>query len=87
MFRHYGLAGQVIKVKKKHPASLESKTDPWAYAQQSMRVEMETPYFLSCTVLPHRHPLGLSMSTPYRVTLHKHDIQSGEIIINGGAIK
>ena len=32
-------------------------------------------------------PGGWGESTPYRITIHKHDIYSGEMIINGGAIR
>lgn len=84
MFKHYDLEGQTIRVKRK---SGESDAYPWGYAEQMLRVDKETPYFLSCTVLPHKNPHGFGMSTPYRTTLHKHDIQIGEFIINGGAIR
>lgn len=83
-FKHYGLEGQTIRVKRK---SGESDAYPWGYAEQSLRVNKETPYFLSCTVLPHKHPHGFGMSTPYSTTISKHEIQTGEMIINGGAIK
>ena len=83
-FKHYGLEGQTISVKRK---AGESDAYPWGYAEQEMKVEKETPYFLSCTVLPHRNPHKFKTSRPYRTTLHKHDIQAGNIIINGGSIK
>ena len=36
---------------------------------------------------PHRHPGGFGISQPYRVTINKHDIFTGEMIINGGTIR
>lgn len=84
MFKHYGLTGQTISVKAKHGESAEC---PWGYDEQKMRVNMETAYFLLLTVLPHRHPMGFGLSRPYRTTIHKHDIQVGDFIINGGAIR
>lgn len=82
MFKHYSLAGQTIKVKTKRGESTER---PWGYAEQKMCVDMETPYFLLLTVLPHMNPHGFGLSQPYQTTIHKHDIEVGEFIINGGA--
>lgn len=81
MFSHYGLAGQTVRVKRRNG---ESDAYPWGYTIQKMRITMETPYFLVAEVLPHRHPLGFGLSFPYLTTLHKHDIQTGDFIINGG---
>lgn len=83
-FKNYGLEGQTIKVSRK---AGESDAYPWGYAEQDMKVEKETPYFLLCTVLKHLNPHGFGPSKPYRTTLHKHDIQAGNFIINGGSIK
>lgn len=47
----------------------------------------EYPSFLVGTVLPHRHPEGFKESYPYTTTINKHDIQIGEMIVNGGAIR
>lgn len=83
MYRHYGLTGKTVKVKQKpsnNPAIF------WEYGEQQMQVVLETPYFLSAIVLPHMNPQGFGLSHPYVVTLHKHDIKSGNIILNGGAI-
>lgn len=77
MFKYYGLAGQTVKVKRK---SGESPACPWGYAEQKMKVMMETPYFITALVLPHRNPRSSGLSHLYVTTLHKHDIQIGEII-------
>lgn len=87
MYKNYGLTGKTVKVRKQKLGSLDDKNEPWSYAEQKMRVEQETPYFLTCTVLPHKHPLGFGPSQPYRITVHKHDIESGEVLINGGGIR
>ena len=84
MFKHYGLTGQTVKVEIK---SGKSPAHPWGYAEQDMKIIMETPYFLTALVLPHRNPEGFGLSHLYVTTLHKHDIQIGEIILNGGIIK
>lgn len=85
MFKHYGLAGQTVKVRRKRLA--ETDCEPWAYGEQDMRIEAEYDNYLLSTVLPHSNPQGMGLSKPYHATIHKHDIQSGEILINGGAIR
>ena len=85
MFKHYGLAGQTVKVRKKRLG--ETKEDPWAYGEQNMKIEAEYPCFLQATVLPHMNPQGFAPSKPYQTCIHKHDIQSGEVLLNGGAIR
>lgn len=80
----YGLSGQTITVKRK---SGESDAYPWGYAEQKAKVIGEYPNYLVIEILPHRHPQGFGLSHPYRCTICKHDIQIGEMIINGGAIK
>lgn len=85
MYKHYGLAGQTVKVRRKKLG--ETDAEPWAYGEQNMKIEAEYDCFLVATVLPHRNPEGTGISKPYPATLHKHDIQCGDILINGGAIR
>ena len=80
----YGLTGTTVKVKLK---AGNSDAYPWQGLEVPVKIIGEYPYFLLGLVLPHRAPNGWGESTPYRITLHKHDIYSGEMIINGGAIR
>ncbi len=85
MFKHYGLTGETVKVRRKRLG--ETKEEPWAYAEQNMKIEAEYPCFLVATVLPHKNPQGFALSKPYTVSIHKHDIQCGDVLLNGGAIR
>ncbi|MDD2979167.1 MAG: hypothetical protein PHN80_04270 [Hespellia sp.] len=84
MTKDYGLTGQTVTVKRK---SGESAAYPWGYAEQQIAITAEYPNFLVGTLLPHRHPDGFKESYPYTTTINKHDIQIGEMIVNGGAIR
>jgi len=81
MSKQYGLTGQTVRVSHKH-----GHTDayPWNGIAVPVLIRAEYPTFLVGTVLPHQAPLGFGTSKPYRVTLNKHDIQLGVIIIEGG---
>ena len=82
--RRFNLTGQTIKAKLK---AGHSDRYPWNGMEVPVKITGEYPTFLVGTVLPHRNPKGWGMSTPYGITIHKHDIYSGEMIINGGAIR
>lgn len=80
---HYGLTGQTVKVKHK-----KGSTDayPWNGIAVPILITAEYPSFLVGTVLPHHAPKSFGLSHPYTVTLDKHDIHVGVIIIEGGPI-
>ncbi len=85
MKNDYNLIGRTIKVRRK--VQKETDCEPWAYGEQKMRVIGEFPDYLRCLVLPHMNPKGYEISEPYTTCLDKHDIECGDIIINGGAIR
>ena len=82
--KEYGLTGQTVKVKLKAGTS---DRYPWNGMEVPVKIVSEYPCFLLGLVLPHRNPKGWGMSAPYQITIHKHDIFIGEMIINGGAVK
>lgn len=81
MHEFYGLTGKTVKVKHKH-----GHTDayPWYNIAVPVLIIEEHPRFLVGTVMPHFAPGGFGKSLPYNVTLDKHDISVGVIIIEGG---
>ena len=86
MSRNYGLTGKTVKVKHK-----AGNTDayPWNGIAVPILITGEYPTFLVGTVLPHHAPKGVGsfgLSRPYTVTLNKHDVAIGVIIIDGGTI-
>ncbi len=85
MYRNYGLTGKTVKVKKKVPGI--TVEEPWANAEVEMKIEAEYPNFLVAKIPPHQNPKGQGGSEPYRTTIHKNDIQTGEVILNGGEIR
>lgn len=76
-----GLIGQTIKAKHKN-----GHTDayPWNGISVPILITEEHPNFYVGTVLPHHAPGGFGISQPYTITLDKHDIKTGVIIIEGG---
>ncbi len=84
MYRQYGLTGETVKLKRK---AGESDAYPWGYAEQTVKILAEYPLYLIAVILPHRHPRGFGISHPYRVCISKHDLKTGEMLINGGTIK
>ena len=82
--KHYGLAGKTVKVKQKTPVGSPL---PWDGLEVTVKITDEYPSYLIGEVMPHRHPGGFGISQPYRVTIKKHDIFTGEMIINGGTIR
>lgn len=84
MYKKYGLTGQTVTVKFKKG---DSDAYPWQGMTQNIRIESEYPNFLVGIVLPHHAPHSFGLSKPYRVTIDKHDILTGVMIINGGAIR
>ena len=81
MYEHYGLTGKTVKAKHKHG---DTDSYPWDGISVPVLITAEYPMFLVGTVLPHHTPRGLGLSNPYTVTLNKHDILLGVIIIEGG---
>lgn len=84
MDKHYGLTGETVKVKLKQE---DSDRYPWQGMAVPVLITGEYENFLVGEVLPHYAPHGFGLSYPYPITLCKHDIQIGEVIINGGAIR
>lgn len=84
--KHYGLTGQTVKAKHKNG---DTDAYPWHGIAVPILITAEYPRFLIGTVLPHHAPKGsgsFGLSHPYTVTLDKHDIHVGVIIIEGGTI-
>ena len=82
--RHYGLTGKTVRVKARN-----EKTDrnSWYGMEAQVKITAEYPAFLCGLVMPHRNPYGMGVSRPYPITITKHDIYIGEMIINGGSIR
>lgn len=81
MYEINGLKGKTIKVRHK-----QGHTDeyPWNGIAVPVKVTEEYPNFYVGTVLPHHALGGFGVSTPYTVTLDKHDLKTGILIIEGG---
>lgn len=81
MYENYGLTGKTIHVKHRL-----GHTDayPWNNIAVPVLITEEHPLFLVGTVLPHHAPMGFAISQPYNVTLDKHDLKAGNLIIVGG---
>ena len=84
MSKMYGLTGETVKVKFKKG---DSDAYPWQGVAVPVLITGEYENFLVGMVLPHIAPHGFGLSHPYPVTIDKHDIQIGEMIINGGSIR
>lgn len=82
--KHYGLTGQTVRVRQK---SWQGSPYPWGKMEVPVKITAEYPRFLCGTVMPHRNPFGLGESIPYPITINKHDVFIGEMIINGGKIR
>lgn len=65
----------------------DSDAYPWQGLAVPVLITGEYENFLVGMVLPHIAPHGFGLSHPYPVTIDKHDIQIGEMIINGGSIR
>jgi hypothetical protein len=48
------------------------------------RIIADYPNFLVVIILPHKNPEGLYMSSPYKVTVDKHELRLGVMKITGG---
>lgn len=83
MWKEYGLTGQTVKARLKRG---NSDAYPWEGLTVPVLITAEYPAFLVGTVLPHDHPGGFGKSKPYTITISKHDVAIGEMILNGGAI-
>lgn len=84
-FKYYGLKpGTELRARSR---SSSGTSYPWGDMEVPVRVEAEYPTFILVTVLPHYNLNGFSMTKPYRVTFHKHDIMHGDVLLNGGAIR
>jgi hypothetical protein len=83
MYRNYGLTGKTVKVKF---TGRDADAYPWQGQTIPVRITGEYENFLVGEVLPHISPNGFGLSEPYPITIDKHDVQVGEMILNGGAI-
>lgn len=59
---------------------------PWHGIAVPIQIIEEHPRFFVARVLRHHAPGCFGISVPYNVTLDKHDIEVGIIIIEGGTI-
>ena len=84
MNKCYGLVGKTIKVKYRKG---DSDAYPWQGQAVPVLITGEYDNFLTGVVLPHRAPHGYELSYPYPITIDKHDIQIGEMIVNGGDLR
>jgi hypothetical protein len=84
MYIYYGLTGKTVTAELKNGSS---DRYPWQGKAVPVLITGEYQKFLIGEVLPHRSPNGFGLSHPYPVTICKHDIQIGEMILNGGAIR
>ena len=84
MKKHYGLTGKTVKARYRQE---NSDCYPWHGMAVPVHITGEYDEFLVGTVLPHQAPNGLGLSRPYPITIDKHDIQTGEMILNGGEIR
>ena len=82
--KHYGLIGKTVYVKTKKETSVPY---PWEGMEVPVEITEEYPTFLCGMVLPHKNPKGLAISKSYSITIRKHDIYTGEMIIDGGKIR
>lgn len=94
--RHYGLTGRTVRVRKRRNASeaMEARGKasgidpyPWEGITVPVRVLAEYPTYLLCEVLCHIGPRGFPITDTYRITIDKHDIYKGEMVINEGRIR
>ena len=83
MHKNYRLTGFTVDVKLKAGTS---DAYPWMGATVPVKIIKEYPTFLAGIVLPHKNPRGWDTSHPYPITIDKHDVATGIMIINGGAI-
>ena len=84
MNKYYGLTGQTVNMRFKKG---DSDAYPWLGLTVPVEITGEYENFLVGEVLPHYAPNGFGLSIPYPITISKHDIVIGEMIINGGSIK
>ena len=84
MTKTYGLTGQTVKARVK---AGHTPAYPWFNKTVPVKITAEYPTFLLGVVLTHFAPNPFGPSQEYTVTLDKHDIATGEMILNGGAIR
>ena len=94
--KHYGLTGKTVMVRKRKAAQETAGTKgkasgidpyPWEGITVPVRVLAEYPTYLLCEVLHHIGPRGVPITDTYRITIDKHDIYTGEMVINEGRIR
>lgn len=84
MSKNYGLTGETVMVKLKRGSS---DAYPWQGMAVPVLITGEYENFFVGEVLPHYSPNGFGLSHPYPITIDKHDVLIGEMIINGGSIR
>ncbi len=82
--KRYNLNGQIVNVQLDH---LHSNMYPWQGSSRDVLITQEYPTFLVGTVLPHKALKGSYDVKSYNITIHKHDIKTGAMVLNGGAIR
>ncbi|MBQ3406617.1 MAG: hypothetical protein IJH11_05210 [Lachnospiraceae bacterium] len=82
--RFCGLTGQRVRARLKKG---NSDACPWEGMAVPVLITAEYPEFLCGTVLPHRNPRGFGPSKEYPITISKHDVRIGEMILTKGGQK
>lgn len=94
--KHYGLAGQEIRLRRRKGTATEEERlvmidgldpYPWGRLEVPVKITAEYPRFLVGTVLIHKGIRGWPTTGEYPITIDKFDIFSGKMIINGGQIR
>ena len=58
---------------------------PWEGATVPVKIIGVYPRYIVGTVLPHKNPKGFRKSSPYNITISRHDLKTKRIIIMEGA--
>ena len=72
--------GQTVTIKLSEEAE-PNKAYPWEGIEVPVKIIGEYQKFFVGTVLPHRNPKGMGVSSPYNITIRKQDIEAGTLII------
>ena len=74
--RRRSLTGQTVQMIQKGNGS-----NPWKGCLVPVQITGEYPTYLTGTVLPHNNPDGWGVSSPYQITIDKHSLLTGDVVI------
>ena len=77
--RHFGLTGEVVR--------LEMMDRDWGIQEVPVKLLAEYPTYLLGEVIPHYNPAGSGESHPYKITISKYDLFTGEAVMRCGKLK